>query len=63
MNVDGWCNVVEGGRVETWETAREGVDGWGRGELNGSVVVGGRKGMDGTRWGCRERDMYAKGYT
>ena len=24
MNVDRWCNVVGGGRVETWETAREG---------------------------------------
>ena len=27
VNVDGWCIVVEGGRVETWEITREGVDG------------------------------------
>ena len=32
VNVDGCCIVVEGGRVETWENAREGVDGWGGGE-------------------------------
>ena len=59
VNVDGWCIVVIGGRVETWEIAREGLDGWGRGGvLGGSVVVGGRQGMDGTWWG----GMQGKGH-
>ena len=49
--------MVKAGRVETWEIAREAVDGWGRGEwandvtkkgeMDGSVVVDGRQGMDG----------------
>ena len=32
VNVDRWCIMVGGGKAETWEIAREGVDGWGRGE-------------------------------
>ena len=32
VNVDGWCIMVGGERVETWEIARDAVDGWGRGE-------------------------------
>ena len=59
VNVDGWCNVVRGGRVEIWEIVREGVDGWGEGgELDGSVVVDGRQGMDGMGWG----GMQGKGH-
>ena len=60
--------MVGGGRVETWEIAREGVDEWGRGEqvkdvmekgeLDVSVVVDGRQGLDGMGWG----GMHGKGH-
>ena len=53
VNVDGWCILVGRGRVETWEISKEGMDGWGggesekvvmkTGEMDGSVVVYGRK--------------------
>ena len=32
MNVDGWCIMVRGGSMETWEIAREEVDRCGGGE-------------------------------
>ena len=64
VNVDGWFNVVVGGRVETWETAREGVDGWGGGGwMEVWWWVGGKGWMERGGEGCRERDMYTRGYT